>query len=187
VRTEAIKSTSIPKMVARRRAPHPLWKLLLPRRIRGFILTIVANPVQIDGQGKRANRPLETTTPGRFAAGNLRHGSGKRWAAAVGAGGDGRDLRPPPLSRATKGITYAEELHPFEPDSRPAPAHSPGLRGVPQDRQRLGSSPPLSRVRPRGLLRLLTPQARHQTLPPHPASHHAFLRTRRDLGLVLHR
>ena len=39
--------------------------------------------------------PLETTVPGVFAAGDLRHGSTKR-VAGPSAGRDGRRARPPP-------------------------------------------------------------------------------------------
>jgi thioredoxin reductase (NADPH) len=56
----------------------------------GFVLT--GRDVMIDGKmpkGWQEDRPpflLETSTPGIFAAGDVRHGSIKRAASAVGEG-----------------------------------------------------------------------------------------------------
>ncbi len=63
---------------------------LISRDAEGFILT--GRDVMVDGkfpQGWAADRdpfPYETSVPGIFAAGDARHGSGKRVAAAVGEG-----------------------------------------------------------------------------------------------------
>jgi thioredoxin reductase (NADPH) len=71
--------------------PHTSW---LPPRIRrdehGFILTGSDQPH--DGSPAaspavpRPPLPLETSMPGVFAAGDVRHGSVKRVASAVGEG-----------------------------------------------------------------------------------------------------
>lgn len=50
-----------------------------------------------------------------------------------------------------------------------------------------GSTPALSRVRPRRMLRRFSQPPRHQALSQNQASDHAELRTRRGLGLVLRR
>jgi thioredoxin reductase (NADPH) len=63
---------------------------LVARDAEGFILT--GRDAMVDG--KRAEEwtadrdpfPYETSVPGIFAAGDARHGSGKRVAAAVGEG-----------------------------------------------------------------------------------------------------
>ena len=64
-------------------APRTEW---LPDEIarddRGFVLTGADRP----GGGPGEGAPLETTLPGVFAAGDVRHGSEKRVAAAVGEG-----------------------------------------------------------------------------------------------------
>ena len=63
--------------------PHTDW---LPPRIsrdeHGFILT----GSDLPGSGNPPPRPLETSMPGVFAAGDVRHGSVKRVASAVGEG-----------------------------------------------------------------------------------------------------
>jgi thioredoxin reductase (NADPH) len=72
--------------------PHTGW---LPESVRrdagGFILTgadLVAEPDAAGGPAPpRAPLLLETSMPGVFAAGDVRHGSVKRVAAAVGEGG----------------------------------------------------------------------------------------------------
>jgi thioredoxin reductase (NADPH) len=55
---------------------------------KGFIKTghAVANSLAWKGE-KRSPGPLETSRPGIFAAGDVRSGSVKRCAAAVGEGG----------------------------------------------------------------------------------------------------
>jgi len=78
-------------MVADDNVPHTDW---LPRGIardeHGFIVT---GSEIADGQNPaaswplpRAPLPLETSLPGVFAAGDVRHGSVKRVASAVGEG-----------------------------------------------------------------------------------------------------
>jgi thioredoxin reductase (NADPH) len=72
--------------------PHTAW---LPDSIQrdqhGFVLTgadVVSGSMTAAGGGKpRPPLPLETTMPGVFAAGDVRHGSVKRVASAVGDGG----------------------------------------------------------------------------------------------------
>jgi len=72
--------------------PHTAW---LPDSIQrdqhGFVLTgtdVVSASTAAGGDGKpRPPLPLETTMPGVFAAGDVRHGSVKRVASAVGDGG----------------------------------------------------------------------------------------------------
>ena len=63
--------------------PHTDW---LPPRIsrdeHGFILT----GSDLPGSGNPPPRPLQTSMPGVFAAGDVRHGSVKRVASAVGEG-----------------------------------------------------------------------------------------------------
>jgi thioredoxin reductase (NADPH) len=72
-------------------APHTAMVAgLVARDAQGFILT--GRDVMVDGhrpQGWTPDRdpfPFETSVPGVFAAGDARHGSGKRVAAAVGEG-----------------------------------------------------------------------------------------------------
>jgi thioredoxin reductase (NADPH) len=72
---------------------HPLTDWLPPEMARddhGFLLTGDA----LDGAWpfERPPLPLETSVPGVFAAGDARHGSVKRIAAAVGEGGTAAQL-----------------------------------------------------------------------------------------------
>jgi thioredoxin reductase (NADPH) len=72
-------------------APHTDW---LPPSIRrdehGFILTGAdlprAGDHAVDWPLRRPPLPLETSLPGVFAAGDVRHGSVKRVASGVGEG-----------------------------------------------------------------------------------------------------
>ena len=71
--------------------PHTEW---LPETIQrdqhGFILTgtdVVPPTIAAAGGEPREPLPMETTLPGVFAAGDVRHGSVKRIASAVGDGG----------------------------------------------------------------------------------------------------
>ena len=72
--------------------PHTAW---LPESIQrdqhGFLLTgtdvVSAGTAAASGRKPRPPLPLETTMPGVFAAGDVRHGSVKRVASAVGDGG----------------------------------------------------------------------------------------------------
>ena len=67
--------------------PHTDW---LPKGIvrddKGFILTGQDLPPGRPGDQAPAPLPLETSVPGVFAAGDVRHGSVKRVASAVGEG-----------------------------------------------------------------------------------------------------
>ena len=67
--------------------PHTDW---LPRTIdrddKGFILTGQDLSPHRPGESTRTTLPLETSLPGVFAAGDVRHGSVKRVASAVGEG-----------------------------------------------------------------------------------------------------
>jgi thioredoxin reductase (NADPH) len=56
----------------------------ISRDERGFVLT--GDDASSVADGTRVRLPLETTMPGVFAAGDVRHGSIKRVAAAVGEG-----------------------------------------------------------------------------------------------------
>jgi thioredoxin reductase (NADPH) len=51
----------------------------------GFVLTDRQLPEELDGRRSDV-LPFETSVPGVFAAGDVRHGSMKRVAAAVGEG-----------------------------------------------------------------------------------------------------
>ena len=72
-------------------APHTAMVAgLVERDAQGFILT--GRDLMIDGKRPRGWTPdrdpfpFETSVPGVFAAGDSRHGSGKRVASAVGEG-----------------------------------------------------------------------------------------------------
>ena len=71
--------------------PHTDWlNGLIKRDVHGFILTgLDLQQDELKNQGWMPNRQpslLETTIPGIFAAGDVRHGSIKRIAAGVGEG-----------------------------------------------------------------------------------------------------
>jgi thioredoxin reductase (NADPH) len=70
--------------------PRTLWLgEAIARDPRGFILTGADLPAGTGGRRWRPARrplPLETSLPGVFAAGDVRHGSVKRVASAVGEG-----------------------------------------------------------------------------------------------------
>jgi thioredoxin reductase (NADPH) len=72
--------------------PHTTWlPECIQRDLHGFILTgtdVVPASTAAAGRGKRRPPlPLETSMPGVFAAGDVRYGSIKRVASAVGHGG----------------------------------------------------------------------------------------------------
>src|SRR5262249_14868635 len=81
--TEQVPAAGLFVLIGAR--PFTGW---LPETIRrdqwGFILT--GPGTGQDWPLQRAPLPLETTTPGVFAAGDVRHGSVKRVASAVGDG-----------------------------------------------------------------------------------------------------
>lgn len=63
--------------------PHTAWlEGAVERDRHGFILT----GSDLPAAGGRTPRRFETSLPGVFAAGDVRHGSIKRLAAAVGEG-----------------------------------------------------------------------------------------------------
>ncbi len=67
---------------------HQLAAHEIERDAKGFILTGAAVAQSSAWQKmRRAPGPLETSRPGVFAAGDVRSGSVKRCAAAVGEGG----------------------------------------------------------------------------------------------------
>ena len=68
--------------------PHTDW---LPPEVAsatsaGFVLTGRTSATTASGRSSAARSPLETSMPGVFAAGDVRHGSVKRVASAVGEG-----------------------------------------------------------------------------------------------------
>ena len=88
-RTERVTAAALFVLIGAE--PHTDW---LPESIHrdrhGFVLTgpMTCRPPLPRGRGKpRPPRLLETSMPGVFAAGDVRHGSVKRVASAVGEGG----------------------------------------------------------------------------------------------------
>jgi thioredoxin reductase (NADPH) len=72
--------------------PHTSWlPEIIQRDPHGFILTgtdvVPASTAAAGGRKRRPPFPLETSMPGVFAAGDVRYGSIKRVASAVGDGG----------------------------------------------------------------------------------------------------
>jgi thioredoxin reductase (NADPH) len=85
---------------------HPLTDWLPPQIVRdahGFLLT----GDDLDGAWSldRSPLPLETSMPGVFAAGDARHGSVKRVAAAVGEGATAAQLAHRLLDEYTPSVT----------------------------------------------------------------------------------
>ncbi len=149
---------------------------------RGFVRT-EANP----------NRPLQTSLPGVFAIGDVRAGSIKRVAAAVGEGaqvvaalhalsGGAATSRSPPLPEDAD----ARRMRPCRRYSR-RDAERARLRGMPEDRVALGASAPVSNLRPCRLLRQLAEPPRHEAFSPDRPSDHRRLRSAGRLGMVLYR
>ena len=139
-------------------------------------------------------RPLETSRAGVFAIGDVRAGSVKRVAAAVGEGAQvvatlhaflAQPAITPPRPRSP-GALMADECTHAAADPR-RDAERARLRGVPEDRLALGAPAALPDVRPRRLLRQLAEPPRHQALPRDRPSDHRGLRPARGLGLVLRR
>jgi thioredoxin reductase (NADPH) len=83
-RSEEVSATAVFIMIGA--SPRTGW---LPRDVgrdnRGYILTGESAPVQVAADG-RPNVALQTSIPGVFAVGDVRSGSMKRVAAAVGEG-----------------------------------------------------------------------------------------------------
>ena len=78
----------------------------------------------------------------------------------------------------------ADECTPRRHDPR-RDAERARLRGMPEDRQRMGASAALPHLRPCRLLRRFAQQARHRAFPRDPPSGHRRLRPAGRLGLVL--
>src|SRR5690242_18316577 len=79
-----------------------------------------------------------------------------------------------------------ERMHAYQSDSRGAAAHA-RLRGMPEDGRQLGAPAPMPHLRPRGLLRFIEKQARHQAFSLVQAPDYQIVRAGRRLGLVLYR
>ena len=147
----------------------------------GFILT---------GAAANMDNLLETGIPGVFAAGDVRSGSTKRCATAVGEGAMAVQLIHAHLSR-TPAVEDRRErrcLHPSGPDRRSRAAGvGRGLRGLPADGRQVAAPPHLPDLRPCRVLRRLAQPARHGARPRHVAPDHPITGARRGLELVLRR
>ena len=139
--------------------------------------------------------PLETNRSGVFAIGDVRSGSVKRVAAAVGEGAQvvaalhaylaqaGGHAAQPALQRR---VVMADECK-----------HAAGVRDVTPSALGceeclkigfgVGASAALPHLRPCRLLRRLAQPPRHQAFSRDPPSDHRGLRSAGRLGLVLHR
>ncbi len=148
----------------------------------GFILT---------GAAADVDDLLETDIPGVFAAGDVRSGSTKRCATAVGEGAMAVQFVHAHLSRSprrragdvsTPVCTHLDQIAVREPAGV-----GRRLRGLPAHRRQVAAPPDLPDVWTRRLLRRLTQSACVGARPRHVASDHPFARTRRGLELVLRR
>jgi len=85
--TETVPSSALFVLIGA--TPHTEWLAgILSRDTHGFILTGADLPVSAPGEPTSPRSPLqlETSRPGVFAVGDVRHRSIKRVAAAVGEG-----------------------------------------------------------------------------------------------------
>ena len=148
----------------------------------GFILT---------GAAANTDNLLETDIPGVFAAGDVRSGSTKRCATAVGEGAMAVQFVHAHLARTSsrrRSDGERRRLHPPRPDRRPRAAGlGRRLRGLPADGRQVAAPPDLPHLRSRRLLRRLTQPARHGARPRHLAPDHPLTRAGRRLELVLRR
>ena len=86
--TEVVPATAVFILIGAE--PHTGWLTLVARDPRGFVIT--GSDLLTEGRPPRGwplARPplvLETSVPGVFAAGDVRHGSIKRVAGAAGEG-----------------------------------------------------------------------------------------------------
>src|SRR5262249_39138172 len=90
----------------------------IARDRHGFLLTGADRPEEDGWQLERRPMPLETSMPGVLAAGDVRHGSVKRVAAAVGEGSIAIQL--------VEGLLAAEHLYPGSSSKRVGRAASDG-------------------------------------------------------------
>jgi hypothetical protein len=137
----------------------------------GFVITGVGT-----ANGAPAPSPLESSVPGVFAVGDVRSGSVKRVGGAIGEGprswprstSSYRMLLAPTLTgsapKMSKTCTHMATIRDVTERAR--------LRGVPQDRRRLGALADLPHLRPCRLLRSVAEPSRDQALPRHPTSDH---------------
>ena len=132
--------------------------------------------------GANMDRALETNLPGVFAIGDVRSGSVKRVAAAVGEGAQvvaalhafsrkpATEAHPPPIP----GDTDAQQMHPCRHNSR-RDAKRARLRGVLEDRFAMGPSAPVPDLRSCRLLRQFAEPPRHEAFSPDAPSDHRRL------------
>src|SRR3954447_11254081 len=93
-----------------------------------------------------------------------------------------------PRDRLGPALTSGNHGLPAHRKGRESAGQDPDwLRGVPEDGQRLGATPPLPFLWPRRVLRLVAEQARHRALPQDQASRDPDLRARGRLEVVLRR
>src|SRR6185437_3370364 len=77
-------------------------------------------------------------------------------------------------------------MHAPRGDPRRRAEDAARLRGMSRVRRMVGPPSSVSRMRPRGLLRPVAQQARHETLPQNPPSDHAELRAGGGVGMLLY-
>ena len=130
---------------------------------------------------------LETSVPGIFAAGDVRSGSTKRCAAAVGEGSMAVQFVHEHLSAQPALSAVSDALHPSRP-GRPAraPGRGRGLRGLPARRAASGCTcGSASRCGHVGCCDELPEPPRDRAPPRDLASDHPLARAGRGLELVL--
>lgn len=131
---------------------------------------------------ERAPLPLETTVPGVFAIGDVRAGSTKRVASAVGEGARTVAAIHSILSQK-RGGPDEQKLQSPRHDST-GHTERPRLRGVHQDQCGMVSSACVSNLRPCRLLRSIVGPACDQALPVPQTSDHRRLGSAERLGRV---
>ena len=142
----------------------------------GFVATGIGA-----AEGVPAPSQLQSSVPGVFAVGDVRSGSVKRVGGAIGEGAQvvaaihkflAERQRSPSLTgrakRMSKTCTHLNTIRDVTPERA-------RLRGMSQDRRRLGSSPALPHVRTCRVLRQFPEQARDQAFSRHPPSDHRGL------------
>ena len=126
---------------------------------KGFVVT---------GKG---SLPLETSMPGVFAIGDVRAGSTKRVAAAVGEGAAVVAQVHAMLAKTIGAGRTHDKLQTQSGDQKGPPERA-GVRGVPENRQPVGPFAPLPNMWPRRLLRRLAPPACDGAFPRHGSPDH---------------